>query len=227
MAAVLEDIENMEQLEAVSHLAQDIAAVADESEAQTIALNEETETLHHSEGEMESDSHSDSDSDIEDHHESAAIESIGVESPAAEAEAPQAAPQEPQKQKEREELESSDDEESGAGEHVEMSPTFNAEWETLAEDLANKNDAANDLSNHIDESFEHLAPIDLSHDIAVNDIAAANAQFPYNPDAELIDISNVQMLPKFEKLTLAIAPAVEQQQQPEEEELEMAETLLQ
>ncbi|XP_023170475.2 uncharacterized protein LOC111599143 [Drosophila hydei] len=114
-----------------------------------------------------------------------------------------AAPQSAQQYREREELESSDDEDEHAT-PVEMSDTFNDEWATLDEDAATfaAADPDNDLNNHID-IYENLAPVDLSNDIAVNDIAAANPNYPYNPDAELIDLPAAgRAMPKFEKLSL-------------------------
>ncbi|XP_037958043.1 serine/threonine-protein kinase rio2-like [Teleopsis dalmanni] len=110
--------------------------------------------------------------------------------------------------KEREDLSSSDDDE----EAIEMSAEFNSEWANLAEDLANANDKNNDLSNDIDEYAP--VPVDLSNDIAVNDIAAAQVGYPLNPDAEFIDVNGVlanHSMPKFEKLTIAITPTHNQE----------------
>ncbi|EDW04158.1 GH10137 [Drosophila grimshawi] len=100
-------------------------------------------------------------------------------------------------QREREELESSDDEDANAN-PIEMSDTFNDEWATL--DAA---DPANDLDNSID-AFESYLPVDISNDIAVNDVAAANPDYPYNPDAEVFELSPsaIAAMSKFEKLSL-------------------------
>ncbi|XP_001356755.2 uncharacterized protein vir-1 isoform X2 [Drosophila pseudoobscura] len=119
--------------------------------------------------------------------------------------------------REREELESSDDEDGEAIAPVEMSETFNEEWETLDQDqeqdqnevaddqdrdLDQEADAGNNLDNHID-IYESSLPIDLSHDIAVNDFAAANPDFSVNPDAELISgPSVIKAMPMFEKLSM-------------------------
>ncbi|XP_017858248.1 PREDICTED: histone chaperone ASF1-like [Drosophila arizonae] len=114
-----------------------------------------------------------------------------------------AAPQSEQLYREREELESSDDDDERAT-PVEMSETFNDEWATLDEDAAAvaAADPDNDLNNHID-IYESFAPVDLSNDIAVNDLAAANPNYPYNPDAELIELpASSQTMQKFEKLSL-------------------------
>ncbi|TDG46540.1 hypothetical protein AWZ03_006978 [Drosophila navojoa] len=114
-----------------------------------------------------------------------------------------AAPQSEQLYREREELESSDDEDERAT-PVEMSETFNDEWATLDEDAAAvaAADPDNDLNNDID-TYENFAPVDLSNDIAVNDLAAANPNHPYNPDAELIELPAAsQTMAKFEKLSL-------------------------
>ncbi|BFF96387.1 uncharacterized protein DMAD_13594 [Drosophila madeirensis] len=121
-------------------------------------------------------------------------------------------------EREREHLESSDDEDGAA---IEMSDTFNDEWDTLDQDqvqdqeqhedgandqdheLDQEADAGNNLDNHID-IYEGALPIDLSHDIAVNDVAAANPDFPINPDAELISgPSVIKVMPHmFEKLSM-------------------------
>ncbi|XP_054082523.1 uncharacterized abhydrolase domain-containing protein DDB_G0269086 [Zeugodacus cucurbitae] len=104
--------------------------------------------------------------------------------------------------KNREDLSSSDDE--AEGEEVEMNPGFDSEWGDLKEDLARASNEQNDLSNDID-AFEAV-PVDLSNDIAVNDIAAANPDFPTNPDAEVFDanaLKNPGAVPMFEKLTIS------------------------
>ncbi|ALC38498.1 vir-1 [Drosophila busckii] len=102
--------------------------------------------------------------------------------------------------KEREELESDADDADDAlvVPVVVMSDTFNEEWSEQAQP-----EDANDLSNDI-ESHEGRIPIDLSNDIAVNDWAAANANFEPNPDAELIEVAvkPLKAMPKFEKLSL-------------------------
>ncbi|XP_022230093.2 uncharacterized protein LOC111079286 [Drosophila obscura] len=119
--------------------------------------------------------------------------------------------------REREELESSDDEDGEVAAPIEMSDTFNDEWDTLEQEeehelhegavdqdheLDQEADAGNNLDNHID-IYEGSLPIDLSHDIAVNDLAAADPDFPVNPDAELISgPSVIKTMPMFEKLSM-------------------------
>lgn len=106
-----------------------------------------------------------------------------------------------QMHREREELESSDDEEH-IGEAVQMSDTFNDEWASLDRD-DEVADSGNDLNNHID-IYENVVPVDLSNDIAVNYLAAADPNFPINPDAEVFDGPQPgQAMPKFEKLSLS------------------------
>lgn len=107
--------------------------------------------------------------------------------------------------KHREDVSSSDEED--AEDAVEMNKEFNEEWDSLAEDLANKNDRDNDLSNDID-IYESAVPVDLSNDLAVNDIAASQPGYPLNPDAEFVDVdgaitnSTSAGQPKFEKLSM-------------------------
>lgn len=104
--------------------------------------------------------------------------------------------------KNREDLSSSDDEVEGDA--VQMNPGFDSEWGDLKEDLARASNEQNDLSNEID-AYEAV-PVDLSNDIAVNDIAAANPDFPINPDAEVFDVNalkNPGAMPMFEKLTIS------------------------
>ncbi|KAL9928168.1 virus-induced RNA 1 [Glossina fuscipes fuscipes] len=103
----------------------------------------------------------------------------------------------------REDMSSSSDDETS--ELIEMHPDFNAEWGDLKADTDND---GNNLSNDIDVQFK---PFDLSHDIAVNDIAAAQVDFPLNPDAEFIDVfgvpHSINSMPKFEKLSLNPYPS--------------------
>lgn len=98
----------------------------------------------------------------------------------------------------REDVSSSSDDETS--ELIEMHPDFNAEWGDLKADTDKD---SNNLSNDIDV---HFKPFDLSHDITVNDIAAAQVDFPLNPDAEFIDVfgvpHSINSMPKFEKLSL-------------------------
>lgn len=110
-----------------------------------------------------------------------------------------------QMHREREELESSDDEEERVGEAVQMSDTFNDEWASLDRDDEFA-DFGNDLNNHID-IYENVVPGDLSNDIAVNYAAAADPNFPINPDAEVFEVpqpgQTLPTMPKFEKLSLS------------------------
>ncbi|XP_016987855.1 uncharacterized protein LOC108050604 isoform X1 [Drosophila rhopaloa] len=108
--------------------------------------------------------------------------------------------------KEREELESSDDEDGEATTPVIMSETFNEEWAEFDQDQDQDQyhdlDLENDLNNDIDIE-ENFVPVDLSNDIAVNDLAAADPDFPLNPDAEVfVDPSQMRTMPMFEKLSL-------------------------
>ncbi|XP_054744382.1 suppressor of Mek1 [Anastrepha obliqua] len=106
--------------------------------------------------------------------------------------------------KNREDVSSSDDEQES--ETVEMNPEFDSEWADLKEDLAKKGDERNDFSNDID-AYDAL-PVDLSNDIAVNDLVAGSLDFPINPDAEVISVPEIQTgggLPKFEKLKISEA----------------------
>ncbi|XP_070068323.1 retrotransposon Gag-like protein 5 isoform X1 [Drosophila takahashii] len=113
---------------------------------------------------------------------------------------------EKKEKKEREELESSDDEDGVATTPVVMSETFNDEWAEFEqdqdEDQDHELDIGNDLDNEIDIE-QNFVPIDLSNDIAVNDIAAADPNFPHNPDAEfIVNPSEIRTMPMFEKLSL-------------------------
>ncbi|KAH8377066.1 hypothetical protein KR093_003290, partial [Drosophila rubida] len=193
MAELIEDMQQQQREEQEEQQQQqEQLAAAQDVDADTMAHNEEAETPL-----PDSDSDGDSDNNAAP---AESIENFGsefVDSP------PHL--EQLQLHREREELESSDDEEdSNHAAPIEMSDTFNDEWATLDE-IA---DPGNDLNNHIDiEEVEKFVPVDLSNDIAVNDIAAANPHYPYNPDAELIDV-NVEttgqaMMPKFEKLSLA------------------------
>lgn len=114
--------------------------------------------------------------------------------------------------KEREEFDSSDDEDAEATTPVEMGDAFNEEWAEFDQeedqdqdqdhDLDIEADAGNELNNEIDIE-ENFVPIDLSNDIAVNDLAAADPDFPLNPDAEFIAAPAVgRTMPMFEKLSL-------------------------
>ncbi|XP_017065512.2 nardilysin isoform X1 [Drosophila eugracilis] len=111
--------------------------------------------------------------------------------------------------KEREEFDSSDDEDAEATTPVIMSETFNDEWAEFDQDQDQDQDHdqeldfGNDLNNEIDIE-ENFVPVDLSNDIAVNDMAAADPDFPHNPDAEfIVHPSVVRTMPMFEKLSLA------------------------
>ncbi|KAH8338701.1 hypothetical protein KR074_007724, partial [Drosophila pseudoananassae] len=115
--------------------------------------------------------------------------------------------------KEREELDSSDDEDAEATTPVEMGDAFNEEWAEFDQegdqdqdhDLDVEADAGNELNNEIDIE-ENFVPVDLSNDIAVNDFAAADPDFPLNPDAEIIVGPAVhRTMPMFEKLSLGEA----------------------
>ncbi|KAH8419462.1 hypothetical protein KR222_005914, partial [Zaprionus bogoriensis] len=120
---------------------------------------------------------------------------------------PEELQQELQAYREREELESSDDEEHQGAAPVQMSDAFNDEWADLEgdADAEAQPDPGNDLNNHID-IYESFAPVDLSNDIAVNDVAAANPDYPYNPDAEVFEVPQAAAtMPKFEKLSLTPA----------------------
>ncbi|KAH8319021.1 hypothetical protein KR067_004091, partial [Drosophila pandora] len=112
--------------------------------------------------------------------------------------------------KEREEFDSSDDEDAEATTPVEMGDAFNEEWAEFDQDgdqdqdhdLDIEADAGNELNNEIDIE-ENFVPVDLSNDIAVNDFAAADPDFPLNPDAEFIaEPAVVRTMPMFEKLSL-------------------------
>ncbi|KAH8412543.1 hypothetical protein KR009_002909, partial [Drosophila setifemur] len=115
-------------------------------------------------------------------------------------------------QKEREEFDSSDDEDAEATTPVQMSDAFNDEWAEFDQvededqdqdhDLDIEADAGNELDNDIDIE-ENFVPVDLSNDIAVNDLAAADPNFPRNPDAEIFMApSMIKAMPMFEKLSL-------------------------
>ncbi|XP_034098249.1 uncharacterized protein LOC117563830 [Drosophila albomicans] len=196
MAELIEDMQQKEQEEHEEQHEQ--LATAQDADVDTMAHNEEAETpLPDSDGDSDSDNNAAPES-------LAAIENFDSEFDDV------AAPQFEQlqlhgeREREREELESSDDEESNHEAAIEMSDTFNDEWASL--DIA---DPGNDLNNHIDIEVEKFVPVDLSNDIAVNDIAAANPDYPYNPDAELIDVEGAaaaHVMPKFEKLSLAPLP---------------------
>ncbi|XP_017050601.1 nucleolin [Drosophila ficusphila] len=119
---------------------------------------------------------------------------------------------EKKEKKEREEFDSSDDEDGEATTPVMMSETFNDEWAEFEQDPDQDQsqeadhdpefDLENDLNNEIDIE-ENFVPIDLSNDIAVNDQAAADPNFPHNPDAEIIvGPSVIGTMPMFEKLSL-------------------------
>ncbi|XP_037708588.1 uncharacterized protein LOC119546402 isoform X3 [Drosophila subpulchrella] len=113
---------------------------------------------------------------------------------------------EKKEKREREELESSDDEDGEATTPVVMSETFNDEWAEFDQDQdqdeGQDHEFDNDLNNEIDIE-ENFVPVDLSNDIAVNDIAAADPNFPHNPDAEfIVDPSVIRTMPMFEKLSL-------------------------
>ncbi|XP_016941755.3 retrotransposon Gag-like protein 5 isoform X2 [Drosophila suzukii] len=113
---------------------------------------------------------------------------------------------EKKEKREREELESSDDEDGEATTPVVMSETFNDEWAEFDQDQdqdeGQDNEFDNDLNNEIDIE-ENFVPVDLSNDIAVNDIAAADPNFQHNPDAEfIVDPSVVRTMPMFEKLSV-------------------------
>ncbi|KAM8717322.1 hypothetical protein ACLKA7_004082 [Drosophila subpalustris] len=182
MADMMKDVQREEE-EKEQEQEQMVAA----QDADTMAHNEETEMPLH-----DSDSHIAA-------PESEAIEIFGDETDSELVDPPQSEFEQMQLHREREELESSDDEENFAA-PIEMSDTFNDEWATLDGENA---DPDNDLNNHID-IYEKFVPVDLSNDIAVNDAAAANPDYPSNPDAELIAVVpvNVQTMPKFEKLSL-------------------------
>ncbi|KAH8267521.1 hypothetical protein KR018_012209, partial [Drosophila ironensis] len=114
--------------------------------------------------------------------------------------------------KEREEFDSSDDEDVETTTPVEMSETFNEEWSEFDHDQDQDNDqdreldVETDAGNELDNDIaieENFVPVDLSNDIAVNDFAAADPDFPLNPDAEVIVAPTVfKAMPMFEKLTL-------------------------
>ncbi|KAH8248649.1 hypothetical protein KR032_001808 [Drosophila birchii] len=115
------------------------------------------------------------------------------------------------KEKEREEFDSSDDEDAEATTPVVMSETFNDEWSEFDQDheqdqeheLDIEGDFENDLNNDIDIE-ENFVPVDLSNDIAVNDLAAADPDFPHNPDAEVFAPPTlIKAMPMFEKLSLS------------------------
>ncbi|XP_034490930.1 uncharacterized protein LOC117794452 [Drosophila innubila] len=179
MADMMKDVQR-EREENEKEQEQMVAA----QDAGTMARNEEPEMPLH-----------DSDS-----HNAETIENFGDETGSELVDPPQSEFEQLQLNREREELESSDDEEILAV-PIEMSDTFNDEWATLDGDTADP-DPGNELNNHID-IYEKFVPVDLSNDIAVNDAAAANPDFPYNPDAELFEVRTpVQTMPKFEKLSL-------------------------
>lgn len=113
--------------------------------------------------------------------------------------------------KEREAFDSSDDEDAEATTPVVMSETFNDEWAEFDQDqdqeqdheLDIEADIENDLNNDIDIE-ENFVPVDLSNDIAVNDVAAADPDFPQNPDAEVFAApALIKAMPMFEKLSLS------------------------
>ncbi|XP_026834642.1 uncharacterized protein LOC6543049 isoform X1 [Drosophila erecta] len=119
---------------------------------------------------------------------------------------------EKKEKKEREEFDSSDDEDGESTTPVVMSDTFNDEWAEFDQDQGRDQDPnedqvaeldiENDLSNDIDIE-ENFGPIDLSNDIAVNDVAAADPHFPINADAEfIVHPAVVRTMPMFEKLSL-------------------------
>ncbi|EDW88182.1 uncharacterized protein LOC6527378 isoform X1 [Drosophila yakuba] len=118
---------------------------------------------------------------------------------------------EKKEKKEREEFNSSDDEDAESTTPVVMSDTFNDEWAEFdqdqerdheTEDQEPELDIENDLNNEIDIE-ENFVPIDLSNDIAVNDVAAADPHFPINTDAEfIVHPAVVRTMPMFEKLSL-------------------------
>ncbi|XP_017483223.1 PREDICTED: uncharacterized protein LOC108372092 [Rhagoletis zephyria] len=93
---------------------------------------------------------------------------------------------------------SSDDEEQEN--NVEMNPVFESEWADLEKDLAKKEDEKNDLGNEIDSL--DAVPVNLSNDIAVNDLAAPDTGLSIDPDAEFIDISRTGRVPELEKLKI-------------------------
>ncbi|XP_017024541.1 retrotransposon Gag-like protein 5 isoform X1 [Drosophila kikkawai] len=117
------------------------------------------------------------------------------------------------KEKEREEFDSSDDEDAETTTPVVMSETFNDEWAEFDQDqeqdqdhqLDIEGDFENDLNNDIDIGIEeNFVPVDLSNDIAVNDVAAADPDFPHNPDAEVFAPPTlIKAMPMFEKLSLS------------------------
>jgi len=184
MADMMEDVQRVEK-EEVQQQQQEEQLVAAQ-DGGTMAHNEETEMPL-----PDSDSHNAA-------PESEAIENFGDETNSELVDPPQSEFEQMQLHREREELESSDDEEDVAA-PIEMSETFNDEWATLDGEIV---DPGNDLNNHID-IYDKFVPVDLSNDIAVNDIAAANPDFPYNPDAEVIEVpAPVQVMPKFEELSL-------------------------
>ncbi|KAH8260831.1 hypothetical protein KR038_004966, partial [Drosophila bunnanda] len=113
--------------------------------------------------------------------------------------------------KDREEFDSSDDEDAEATTPVVMSETFNEEWSEFDQDQDHDHDDEqdieadfeNDLNNDIDIE-ENFVPVDLSNDIAVNDLAAADPDFPHNPDAEVFaPPALIKAMPMFEKLSLS------------------------
>ncbi|KAH8262916.1 hypothetical protein KR044_002020, partial [Drosophila immigrans] len=192
MAELIEDMQREEQEEQL--------AAAQDAEVDTMAHNEDAETPL---PDTDSNGNGDSDNNVAAPESLAAIENFDSEFVDSPPQFEQLQLQQ-QNEREREELESSDDEEDHNAAAIEMSDTFNDEWSTL--EIA---DPGNDLNNHIDiEEAEKFVPVDLSNDIAVNDIAAANPDYPYNPDAELIDVGveaapSAQMMPMFEKLSMA------------------------
>ncbi|XP_036340881.1 uncharacterized protein LOC118750496 [Rhagoletis pomonella] len=100
--------------------------------------------------------------------------------------------------KNREDASSDDDEQEKI---VEMNPVFESEWADLEKDLAKKEDDKNDLGNEIDSL--DAVPKNLSNDIAVNDLAAADGGLSIDPDAEFIDISISGRVPELEKLKIS------------------------
>lgn len=99
---------------------------------------------------------------------------------------------------------SSDEEDNKESSSDEMNAAFNSEWAHLHE-IENNQDNNNEIYNEINV-YDTAVPLDLSNDIAVNDIAAGNPEFPLNPDAELIDVinplSSMSMQSKFEKISM-------------------------
>ncbi|KAH8391542.1 hypothetical protein KR200_009437, partial [Drosophila serrata] len=182
---ISEDIVVQQQRKPMDQLQQMMAFAREELE-RTEALEKE-----HQEQEAQEQEHQEQEHHEQDHQEKESMEMM--------------------KHKDREEFDSSDDEDAETTTPIVMSETFDEEWAEFDQDHGQdqdhevelEGDFENDLNNDIDIE-ENFVPVDLSNDIAVNDLAAADPDFPHNPDAEVFAPPTlIKAMPMFEKLSLS------------------------